>query len=203
MNNFVGSLFLYIIIIASAIIHEYAHAWAAWRQGDSTAKYAGRLTLNPLSHVDPLGTVVLPLLLLLTSGAFFGYAKPVPINPYNFRDQRHGIIWVSLAGVAANFAIAVILGLILRFFPGLFLAEFLSMIVIINIWLGLFNLLPFPPLDGSKLFMALFNIDERRVAGVLDIFGSVFGIVIAILVAMTFLPYLSSIIYKLIVGFVG
>ena len=112
-----SGIFLYIIIIFSAIIHEYAHGWAALRQGDPTAKYAGRLTLNPLAHIDWWGTVLMPLLLLFTFGVFFGYAKPVPINPYNFRNQRRGIIYVSLAGVGANFLIALALGLFVRFMP--------------------------------------------------------------------------------------
>ncbi len=195
-----SALFLYIIIILSAIVHEYAHAWAAWRQGDLTAKYAGRLTLNPLAHIDWWGTVLMPLMLLYFFQVFFGYAKPVPINPYNFRDQRRGIIWVSVAGVGANFLIAVALGLIVRLVPGLFLNPFLSFIVMVNIWLGLFNLLPFPPLDGSKLLMALVNVNTSRYSRVIEVMSSPVGILIAIFVAMTFLPYLSSFIFRLIVG---
>jgi len=195
-----NALFLYIIIIFSAIVHEYAHAWAAWRQGDLTAKYAGRLTLNPMAHIDWWGTVLMPLMLLYFFGAFFGYAKPVPINPYNFKDQRRGIIWVSAAGVGANFAIAVLLGLVIRFLPNFFLNPFLSLIVMINIWLGLFNLLPFPPLDGSKLLMALANVKESRYARVIEVLSSPVGILVAIFVAMTFLPYVSNFIFRLIAG---
>lgn len=196
-----SSLFLYIIIILSAIVHEYAHAWAAFRQGDPTAKYAGRLTLNPLAHLDWWGTVLMPLLLLYFFHMFFGYAKPVPINPYNFRDQRRGMIWVSAAGVGANFLLAIVFGLFIRFVPDFFLNPFLALITMVNIWLGLFNLLPFPPLDGSKLLMAL--VDYRvggRLADFVRIVSTPFGILIAIFVAMTFLPYLSNILFKLIVG---
>jgi len=193
-------LFLYIIIILSSIIHEYAHAWAAFRQGDMTAKYAGRLTLNPLAHIDPWGTVLMPLMLLYFFGIFFGYAKPVPINPYNFQDQRRGMIEVSLAGVGANFLVAIILGLFIRFMPGFFLNPLLFFVVQVNVWLGLFNLLPFPPLDGSKLFIALADINTARFSRVIEFFSQPVGIIIAIFVAMTFLPYVSNFILRLIVG---
>ena len=193
-------LFLYIIIILSSVIHEYAHAFAAFRQGDMTAKYAGRLTLNPLAHIDPWGTVLMPLMLLYFFGIFFGYAKPVPINPYNFQDQRRGMIEVSLAGVGANFLVAIILGLFIRFMPGFFLNPFLFFVVQVNIWLGLFNLLPFPPLDGSKLVVALADINTSRYSRVIEFLSQPMGIIIAIFVAMTFLPYVSNWLLRLIVG---
>ncbi|KKS64774.1 MAG: Peptidase M50 [Parcubacteria group bacterium GW2011_GWB1_42_6] len=197
MDGLQGRLFLYVIIVLSAIIHEYAHAWAAAREGDLTAKYAGRLTLNPLAHIDLWGTVILPLFLLLFFGVFFGYAKPVPINPYNFRDQKRGIIWVSLAGVAANLAVAVVIGLIIRFYPDFYAVGALASIVLVNIWLLLFNLLPFPPLDGSKLFEA---IGGR--SGKFSIFTqNPFGIIIAIIVAMYFIPMVIPFIFRLITGF--
>ena len=196
-----SALFIYVVIIFSAIVHEYGHAWVALKQGDPTAKYAGRLTLNPLAHIEWFGTVVLPMLLMYFTGVFFGYAKPVPINPYNFRDQRWGIVWVSLAGVLANFSIAVALGLFLRFFPNFVLAPLLGFVVLINIWLGLFNLLPFPPLDGSKLLMALANWRPGgQFAKFIEITSTPIGLLLAIFVAMTFLPILSNWIFRLIVG---
>ncbi len=193
-------LFLYVVIILSAILHEYAHAWAAFRQGDLTAKYAGRLTLNPLAHLDWWGTVLMPLMLLYFFRVFFGYAKPVPINPYNFRNQRRGMIEVSLAGVGANFLLAIVFGLFIRFMPDFFLSPFLALIVMVNIWLGLFNLLPFPPLDGSKLVIALADINTSRYSRTIEFLSQPVGILIAIFVAMTFLPYLSDFIFRLIVG---
>jgi len=198
--NIESLLFLYVIIILSSIVHEYAHAWAALRQGDTTAKYAGRLTLNPVAHMDLWGTVLMPLALLYFFGIFFGYAKPVPINPYNFRDQRRGMIEVSLAGVSANFLVAIILGLFVRFMPGFFLSPFLLFVVEVNIWLGLFNLLPFPPLDGSKLLISLADINVSRYSRVIEFLSQPFGIIIAIFVAMTFLPYVSNFLLRLIVG---
>lgn len=198
--NIQSLVFLYIIIILSSIVHEYAHAWAAFRQGDATAKYAGRLTLNPIAHMDWWGTVLMPLALLYFFGIFFGYAKPVPINPYNFREQRRGMIEVSLAGVAANFLVAIVLGLVVRFVPGFSLNQFLLFIVEVNIWLGLFNLLPFPPLDGSKLLIALADININRFSKVINFLSQPIGIIIAIFVAMSFLPYVSNFLLRLIVG---
>ncbi len=197
--NFQNALFVYIVIILSAVAHEYGHAFAALRQGDSTAKYAGRLTLNPLAHIEWFGTVLLPMLLIYFSGVFFGYAKPVPINPYNFRDQRQGIIWVSLAGVAANFIIALALAVFLRFFPNLSFAPLLGFVVLVNIQLGLFNLLPFPPLDGSKLAVALAS-NSASFSRWMALAENPLGIIVAIFVAMTFLPSLSYWIFKLLVG---
>ncbi len=191
-------IFLYIVIILSAIIHEYAHGWMAYRQGDPTAKYAGRLTLNPIVHMDLFGTVLLPLFLLYAGGMFFGYAKPVPINPNNFRDQRRGLILVSFAGPASNFLVAVALGMIIRFYPELAIAPMLSFIVFVNIWLGLFNLIPVPPLDGSKLLFGFISGRGGRAVEFLTGQGSWLGIILALMVAFTFLPPLSQFIFRLI-----
>lgn len=190
-------IFLYVIIIFSAVFHEYAHGWMANYLGDPTAKYAGRLTLNPLKHLDPLGTVILPLFLLFFANGFLGWAKPVPYNPHNLRDQKLGSSKVGAAGPAANFLLALIFGLILRWIPveG-FLYIALTWVVYINIFLGLFNLIPIPPLDGSKLLIDLFpNSQALRFLE-----RSFIGIFLAIIVAMMFLPYLASSIYHLIVG---
>ena len=153
MPALTSALFLYIVIIFSSIIHEYSHGWAALQLGDPTAKYEGRLTLNPLAHIDPFGTVLLPIFLLLTSGIFIGYAKPVPFNPMNLRDPRRDAGLVGVAGPASNLVIVLILGLIVRFMGNLafmaLLSPFLKLIIMINIWLALFNLIPVPPLDGS------------------------------------------------------
>ncbi|MGI6601309.1 MAG: site-2 protease family protein [Dethiobacteria bacterium] len=125
----------------------------AYHFGDATAKYYGRLSLNPLRHLDPIGTIT-----LLLFG--FGWAKPVPVNPYNFRDYRSGMLWVSFAGPLANFALAFA-SLFLMYIPvrlGLhwpFYHQFMEILVIFNILLGVFNLVPVPPLDGSKILAAL------------------------------------------------
>lgn len=150
-----------LVLLFSVIIHELAHGCVAYSLGDPTAKYAGRLTLNPLKHLDMWGSIILPIFLFLIGSPFlFGWAKPVPINPYNFKDQKHGEIKVSFAGPAANLSLALVFGLIMRFVPtGIIsvspgMIDFLTYTVSINIWLAIFNLIPVPPLDGSWI---LFN----------------------------------------------
>ncbi len=151
-------LFL-IVLILSVIAHEVAHGYAANSLGDPTARLAGRLTLNPLPHIDFMGSLIIPALLVFThSPVLFGWAKPVPYNPYNLKPQRLGEVLVAVAGSATNILLAVIFGLIVRFGstplttgstllsePALALA---GTIAFTNLFLGLFNLIPFPPLDG-------------------------------------------------------
>lgn len=145
-----------VILIISVIIHEMAHGYAANWLGDPTARLAGRLSANPLVHLDPLMSVILPGLLLVTgSPILFGAAKPVPYNPYNFTNQKWGEAIVAAAGPAANFAIAGIFALLIRFSEVLSLSEsFISLafgVIMLNIFLAFFNLVPIPPLDGSKI----------------------------------------------------
>ncbi len=180
MTDIVTSIFFFLIIIASAIIHEYMHGWAAERQGDDTARLAGRLTLNPIPHIDPMGTIFIPLLLLLLPGNFLiGWAKPVPYNPFNLRNRRWGPALVAAAGPAVNLFIAIVLGLIIKFLAPSVFTAFLSLIVYINILLAVFNLIPIPPLDGSKILFALlpdnkfwwqFKINTERYGMVLVLF---------------------------------
>lgn len=149
-------IFFFLIIIPSAIIHEYAHGWTADQLGDPTARHAGRLTLNPLAHIDMWGTVLMPIfLLLLTSGSFmFAYAKPVPYNPYNLRNKKWGPALVAAAGPLSNFVVAIFFGLLVRFMPLSQFTSLLAIIVYANILLMVFNLVPIPPLDGSKVLFA-------------------------------------------------
>ncbi len=145
-----------VILILSIVLHELAHGYAANWLGDPTARLAGRLTLNPVRHIDPLGSVLIPALLYLTQAPFlFGWAKPVPYNPYNLRNQRWGESFVAAAGPLTNLLLAAIFASFIRLsdifgFSGAFL-EVASFIVLINIVLALFNAIPFPPLDGSKI----------------------------------------------------
>jgi len=181
------TIFSLIVLLFSVIIHELAHGYVAYSLGDPTAKYEGRLTLNPLKHLDPIGSVILPLLLFIVGSPFlFGWAKPVPINPYNFRDQKYGEIKVSIAGPVSNFLLAIIFGLILRFIPQNFILAdsrilvALSFIVSINIWLAVFNLIPVPPLDGSWI---LFSFLPEKFAGFKN-FLRQYGIVILVLLIL-------------------
>lgn len=153
-------LFHVAALILSVVLHEAAHGYAANALGDPTARLQGRLTLNPISHIDPLGSVILPGLLIITgSSILFGWAKPVPYNPYNLRGGRWGEALVAGAGPGVNFLLALIFGILIRFSGALGLsATFVGLaafIVYLNILLAIFNLIPFPPLDGSKILKAL------------------------------------------------
>lgn len=201
-------LFLIIILIFSVIIHEIAHGAAANYLGDPTAKLAGRLTLNPIKHLDPFGSIILPLILIIASsisggGIIFGWAKPVPINPLNFKDKKYGEAKVSLAGPAANLMIALVFGLSLRFFPILNQIQGLSLmfsyIVFINILLAVFNLIPIPPLDGSHILFTFLPSWAENI----KVFLYRYGLFILLFVIFFFLNWLFPIvlaIFKLIVG---
>lgn len=151
--NFVS---IAIILFISITLHEYSHGFVAAKFGDPTPKASGRLTLNPLAHIDIFGTVILPILLIvLSSGKFsFGYAKPVPINPYHFKNPKKDILWVGLAGPAVNFLIAFLLVLILKASNYMFIPEIIIEGILINFILAIFNLIPIPPLDGSRVLSA-------------------------------------------------
>lgn len=195
-------LFNFAIIIPSAILHEYMHGWVADRLGDPTARYAGRLTLNPLAHIDPFGTFLIPAALYLISGGnfLFAYAKPVPYNPYNLRDQRLGPLWVALAGPFTNFAIAAIFAAITRFGGfGDTMSMFLHLIVYMNIVLGVFNLVPIPPLDGSKILYAVLPASAERLRMTLDRFGFAFLLIFMLFFFPAIRPVID-IIYRLFTG---
>jgi Zn-dependent protease len=190
------TLFFIFVLIFSIVIHEFSHGAVANMLGDPTAKLAGRLTLNPLKHLDPIGSVVLPVLMILTTGTGIGWAKPVPVNPFNFRDQKYGSLKVALAGPLANLTVALFLGLFLRllFFFGVFspvLFSALSFIIFVNILLAMFNLTPVPPLDGSHILFALLPDSLREIR----IFLSQFGFFILIFLIFFFPPFLRIIIY--------
>lgn len=157
--SFALSIFTILALILSIIVHEVAHGWAANALGDPTAKLAGRLTLNPLPHIDPIGSVLIPGVLVLTNaGLLFGWAKPVPYNPYNLKNQRWGEAIVGVAGIAVNFFLAIVFAFIARYTFSMGLTEFASLAVIVswvNLFLGLFNLIPFPPLDGFTVLRGL------------------------------------------------
>jgi Zn-dependent protease len=159
----VDTIFLVIIIMLSAVFHEVMHGVAADKLGDPTARYAGRLTFNPLKHLDPLGSVILPLFLGLSgSPIFFGWAKPVPYNPYNLRPGRWSEAIVAIAGPATNLALALFFGALVRLNVfGDPMNSIFFLIIAVNVTLCVFNLIPVPPLDGSKVLSALLPANLR------------------------------------------
>jgi len=194
-------IFYVLVIIPSAILHEYAHGWTADRLGDSTPRLAGRLTLNPIPHIDLWGTVLLPFgLFFLTSGSFlFAYAKPVPYNPLALRFQRWGSAAVGVAGPAANLIVAFGLGLLIRFLGFSSFTSFLSIVVYANIMLALFNLIPVPPLDGSKLLYALLPDRWYQFKILLERYSLVMLIVVVFFLSQWLTP-LINFVFNLAVG---
>jgi Zn-dependent protease len=148
------TIFILIVLFFSIVIHEIAHGSCALLLGDDTAKREGRLTLNPIAHLDPIGTIFLPSILLILTfgrGPIFGWAKPVPINPLNFRDKKWGIVKVSLSGPLTNFSIALLFSFLAGFNFSRSTIEFFQIISVYNFAWSFFNLLPFPPLDGFHI----------------------------------------------------
>lgn len=162
------------ILLVSVVLHEVSHGYAAVFLGDPTPRYANRLTVNPLPHLDPIGSILLPLLLVLSNAGFvFAWAKPVPFNPYNLRG-KWGEAIVAAAGPAANLFIAVVFSLVIRFFGEALGSAALNMmfgIVTINLFLAIFNLVPIPPLDGSKLLFSLLPYRYQSVRFALEQYG--------------------------------
>ena len=196
-------VFQLIVLIFSAIIHEYMHGYMALRLGDNTAKDAGRLTLNPLAHLEWFGSFFLPLMMVVSHVGFvFGWAKPVPYNPYNLRDKKYGDAKVALAGPLGNLIIAVFFGLCLRFLPfyNMTFSGLLSIIIYINLALMVFNLVPIPPLDGSKIVAAFLppEIKEKYLGA--ERMGMILIILFVMLGGGILLP-LINFIFKLITGF--
>lgn len=202
------TIFSLIILLFSVVIHELAHGSVAYSLGDPTAKYAGRLTINPLKHLDWFGSIILPLLLLMATagqGPVFGWAKPVPINPYNFKDQKWGSLKVAVAGPLSNLALALVFGLALRFVPETIFAAapgiFLMFVIItqINIGLAIFNLVPIPPLDGSHIFLELLPRSFDPLKMFLKQYG-LFILIFFIFFGVSYLYPIMQAIFHLITG---
>lgn len=180
----------------SVVIHEVSHGFVAEYFGDKTARYAGRLTLNPTPHIDLFGSILLPGILVLTNSPFlFGWAKPVPCNPENFSNKKWGTIAVFSAGVLANFFIAILFGVLIRLSFGLEVPEgfyfITSTIVIVNLALGIFNLVPIPPLDGSKILFSLLPYYFSETISFLERYS--------LIVLILFIVYFSDYLYPILV----
>ncbi len=168
-----------VIFFFAIVMHESAHAWMASRCGDNTAKYAGRITLNPLPHIDPIGTIIFPLLLILSRSPFvIGWAKPVPIDPYNFHNPRADLVRVGVSGPLSNIGLAILSSFLVWIFSYLPIGELrISVLVIllfsalINLLLAVFNLIPIPPLDGSQILSGLLPPHMAMRYGMIAPFG--------------------------------
>ena len=196
-------LFEIIVLVFSAIIHEYMHGFMADRLGDSTAKDLGRLTLNPIPHIDLFGSIILPLLMIFSgTGIIFGWAKPVPFNPYNLRDQKYGPAKVALAGPLGNFILALMFALVLRLLPGMnsAMVSFVGMIVYINLMLMVFNLLPIPPLDGSKVLAAFLPVKAQLKFFELERYGLLI-VIFFVLFASNFITPIIAWLFQLLTGY--
>lgn len=194
-----------IILIFSIVIHEVSHGYAARLLGDKTAEYEGRLTLNPLKHLDPIGSVGLPLFLYIVNASFIiGWAKPVPYNPYNFdfKWRQWGDALVAIAGPLSNIIIAVAFGFLFQLMArsisvdvatAIVLVKLFQTVIITNITLALFNLVPVPPLDGSKILFALIPHQHRDITYKIE----QFALPLAFIAMFLIWPFISPLVFKL------
>lgn len=200
----INFIFAIAVLIMSVVIHEVSHGYTAYALGDSTAKDAGRLSLNPFRHLDLFGSFIIPVITYLLGGFIFGWAKPVPYNPYNLRNQKWGPALVGAAGPLSNFLVAVVFGLLIRygstfaFLPASFF-QIATLIVFINLILGIFNLVPIPPLDGSKILFSVFPYNWRSIETFLEQFGFIILIIFIFFFFQLLLPIVSG-LFKLITG---
>ncbi len=205
-SSIVIVIYQIVVLVFSVIIHEISHGFVAEELGDDTARRAGRLTLNPIPHIDPFGSILLPLVLsLFPGGIVLGWAKPVPFNPLHFKNMRKGSMLVALAGPVSNLLLAGIFALIARgiLFFGLldllFVIPFLKVIIVLNIVLAVFNLVPIPPLDGSKVLFYFLPRRMERVEMLFEQYGF-FILILFIVFGVDFIHPIIEALYRFFVG---
>lgn len=206
MENAISFVFQIGVLIFSVVLHEVSHGFAALALGDHTAEEEGRLTLNPVRHIDPFGSVILPAMSYMLGGIILGWARPVPYNPHRLRNQKWGPALVGMAGPAANIFLALVFGLLFRFLPvssgGGFLLNFAAVagtIALLNLTLAFFNLVPIPPLDGSKVLFAVLPIRWRGLQFMLERYGFMFLLFFIFFFAQWLWP-LVTFAFRLITG---
>jgi Zn-dependent protease len=210
--GFIDGFFYIFVLIMSIVLHEVAHGYSAYLLGDDTARLNGRLTLNPIKHLDPFGSIILPVLLFIsTAGSFLiGWARPVPYNPRNLRNGRMGNFIVSFSGIFVNLIIAIIFGLLIRFAPQLGLPlydplaihafyKISTIIVLLNLVLAFFNLIPIPPLDGSKILFSILPPQFRYIENFLEKWG-LFILIFFIIFLWGKVSYLVYFLFSLLTG---
>jgi Zn-dependent protease len=196
-------LFSFIIIIYSIILHEIAHGYAAYIQGDETANRANRLTLNPLPHIDVIGSVIVPLFAFLSAGTFFGWAKPVPYNPYNIRTKL-GQAFVAAAGILTNLFLALLAGILFKSLAStgnlsIPFGSALFTIISVNVSLAFFNLIPIPPFDGMSILQALFPRMHIRTSVTHNPIYMIAAIIGASVLYGMFMPYVFGLISQVLI----
>ncbi|NDC83407.1 site-2 protease family protein [bacterium] len=200
MISIIGLVSLIGMLVVSVVLHELAHGWVAFRMGDSTAQQLGRLTLNPIAHIDWLGSIVLPALCaLLGSPVWIAWAKPVPVNSRNLKNPENDMMWIAIAGPLTNITLAVVVGILFRIFlntgsivSGEIAYQLMIQFVFLNLGLAVFNLIPIPPLDGSKILMPFLSGRSRYWFSVIAPYG------IGIILCISFTGVLSRLVTGII-----
>ena len=203
MESILITVFWIVALLYSVVIHEVSHGAVAYSLGDPTAKNLGRLTLNPLKHLDMFGSVMLPLISFFLGGFIVGYAKPVPYNPLNLSDRKYGPAKVAIAGPASNIFLAVLFGITLRFLPDIFssslVPELLGIVVMLNLFLAVFNLFPIPPLDGHWLLLTFLPARFTEVRTFLYKYGLLLLFVFLFFIFPLLMPLLRG-LFRLLTG---